>query len=137
MTTGRQHREFRLFVAIAGLLWGAAGCGQATEEGEATEDDPTVEEVSAASSTLTLTCPTSLTANWIQAANGRTNTVNLRTVVFPVFGSGTPASTRLGCAVEQPGTTKLVQDVQFAPGTVPSACAAKVTFTGQGFKRLA
>ena len=131
MNKGRDH-GFRLFVAIAGLVWGAAGCGEATE-GEATEDDPTVEEVSAATSTLTLTCPTSLTANWIQAANGRTNTVNLRTVPFP---PGKPASTKLGCAIENPGTIKLVQDVKFAPRTVPSACAAKVTFTGQGIQKV-
>lgn len=86
---------------------------------------------------LDVFCPTSATATWIQAANGRTNTV---TGSFIRLGDTLPgpATSQLICHLTQVAFGPAVeQTVQFAPNTVVSACGAKASFAGQaGFRGL-
>ena len=75
-------------------------------------------------------CPTSLTATWIQAANGRTNTITGTS--SRLSGPLPPPTTRLSCVLDNvTATSRITQVVQLQPGSVPSACGAKATFTGR------
>ena len=74
-------------------------------------------------------CPTSLTATWNQAAFGRTNPVNIRSLRLGAGLSSEPTST-LTCTLDVFGFQTIVQNVQVEPN-FPAACVAKATFTGQ------
>src|SRR4051794_36801889 len=97
MITKRRHNHFVL-VAIAGLAWGIAGCGEDTQTAE---DDSTTEEVSAASSTFALRCPQVLDADWIGIGGALTqHSIYVgQTVIFPFIDASTSTLT---CTIPNP-----------------------------------
>jgi hypothetical protein len=138
ITTARSNHS--VFAAIALLLGGAVGCGQAPD-GSAIEDpatdgsttDPSNDGEFLEASTFVLRCPKKLTATWAQAAFGTgTDTITGDTIPFPRGPGSPPPTTSPTCALANPGSLKLIRDVRQPSGQIPAACAAKVTITGQG-----
>lgn len=78
-------------------------------------------------------CPSSLTATWIQAANGATNVVNKLSVRI---SSPLPQpTTRLTCVLDGVADgERISQRVNVGPNA-PQLCGAKATFRGQGWTR--
>lgn len=73
-------------------------------------------------------CPSTMTATWNQAANGRTNT--FQNALQPLVGPGQgPPVTTLICFTSG-FLPALTQTVQLAPGSVVSACGAQATLSG-------
>jgi hypothetical protein len=139
MITARRSNRF-LVAAIALLLGGAVGCGQAPD-GSAIDDpttddataDPSRDEVLLEAGTFVLRCPRKLTATWAQAAYGTGNdTITGDTVPFPRGPGSPPPTTSPTCALANPGALKLFRNVRQPSSQIPAACAAKVTITGQG-----
>jgi hypothetical protein len=109
-------KTLKVYVATLAALGGMAGMGAKTAHA------------------LDVFCPFSHTAAWIQAANGRTNTVNR--ISSRLGGAiGRPSST-LTCIIDDvPDGETIRQVVQLEPNSVPSACGAKATFSGLGTTR--
>jgi hypothetical protein len=134
------NHSHSVFAAIALLLGGAVGCGQAPD-GSAVADpatgdptnDPSNGEEFLEAGTFVLRCPKKLTATWAQAAFGTgSDTITGDTLPFP-RGPGTPPpTTSPTCALANPGNLKLVRDVRQPSAQIPAACGAKVTISGQG-----
>jgi hypothetical protein len=82
-------------------------------------------------STITISCPASTRASWIQAADGTVDLIVGQTKSFGA-GIGGPTTT-LECGYSPPVSPQILDHtVQFEPGTVSSACGAKATFSGTG-----
>lgn len=127
-----RHRHaisVRLVGAV--LLLGASGCGEAADSEIAAEGDSVQTEASAATSTITVSCPNLSKASWIQAANGTVDLIAGQTTSFGA-GIGGPTTTLECDFVPSVSPRILDHTVQLEPGSVPSACGAKATFSGTG-----
>lgn len=113
-----------LVVVLTVASFGCSG----VSAGEVSGEDPPGKDESAVIETLRITCPRNLTATWIGAANGRTNSISGLMEVLG-FAFGTPTA-NLGCVLAHPGSTKITQVVMLQPHSVPSACGGSATITG-------
>lgn len=126
------QRSFRLaMLTAATLLVATAGCGGPDADSDDPASDPDHTE-GAATSTFIISCPNLSKASWIQAANGTVDLITGQTIAAGA-AFGTPTTT-LECSYTVAAANPQLLDhtVQFAPGTVPSACGAKATFSGSG-----
>jgi hypothetical protein len=119
-----------LRIVFAALTLLASGCADVTEQEMLDNEDLVRSETSEASSTMDIMCPTSSKATWIQAANGTVDTIAGQTKSEALFDDIT--TTNLTCYFLNPTPRDLDHTIQFEPGTVASACAAKAGFSGQG-----
>lgn len=130
MFNSKNHRGVGVRLLALAALFASAGCGQANDQEQATDADPVATETNAASSTITVVCPSTSQASWIQAINGTVDQISGQTVPLASFG---PATTNLECLFNpQVNPQVLVHGRVFPVGTVSSQCGAKVTFTGSG-----
>ena len=81
-----------------------------------------------ASGRMRIFCPTELTVDWIQAANGKTNTVRAKTLAI-IFREPNP---KVICKFDPANPPIVQQLVNLGPKTVASACQAKATVSGKG-----
>jgi hypothetical protein len=83
----------------------------------------------AASGDVIVKCPEEVTVDWIQAANGKKNTIRtkMRAIVFR-----DQPNPNMICRFEPKSGPLIQQLVSFKPGSVVSACGAKATITGRG-----
>lgn len=105
------------------LLTSTVGCGELADEDEAFG----VSEEALAGQVIN--CPTEVTVDWIQAANGRTNTVRGKTRAIIFRDQPNP---NLICRFEPTALPIIQQLVSLKPGSVQSACGAKATISGRG-----
>ena len=106
------NKTLKACLATVGFMTGMAGTG--------------IDDAHA----LEIFCPTSVTAHWIQAANGKTNVINK-------FSSRvTDATTsRLACSVDGLSSTDKIEQRVNVGRNAPQLCTAKVTFIGFGETR--
>jgi hypothetical protein len=107
------------------------GCG--TMDDVAAEDDVGEDTQAAVTNRIFVQCPAgTMSAQWIQAANGRTSSLGSVTSSIPAFQIAQP-STTLTCAIDSQFTNLVLRQTVFLqPGSVESACGAKATITGPG-----
>jgi len=123
MANSRGRSSKSVIVAAALSLTAASfGCGGPPEEG----DDAVAE---GALKGLVINCPTDVTVDWIQAANGRKNVLHGKTRT--VVPRDQPI-TILTCKFDPDRPPLIEQLVSLGANTVDSACAAKATVSGQG-----
>jgi hypothetical protein len=129
ITTGRSNHA--VFAALALLLGGAVGCGQAPDASVTDDPETDVSTVEGAvSSTFIVRCPKLLTVVWSQAASGTGNsTISGDTVPFP---RGTGPTTNPTCTLANPGSITLFRDITQGVDEIPATCRGKVTITGTG-----
>jgi hypothetical protein len=100
------------------------GCGEETDD-----DDEDIETTTGELKGITINCPTEVTADWIQAANGRKNVIRAQTRA--VIWRDQP-SPNLVCRFDNRLPPPIIQQVvSFKPGSVDSVCGAKATISGQ------
>src|SRR5215471_1260042 len=108
-----------------------AGCAVGNDAVDSENADDQGELQQSATGSFRISCPRSTSATWIQALNGTVDLLVGQTSV-PGFQIAGPTTT-LQCFYGSSAVPQILDHtVQFPPGTVPSACGAKATFSGQG-----
>jgi hypothetical protein len=131
MSTTRDLRASASWTLRAALLIFATGCGAANDLDEASDEGGFESKASAATGSINISCPGVSKASWIQAINGTVDLISGQTESF--FPSFTDPTTTLTCRYPASVFPPILDHtVNFARGTVASACTAKVTFSGEG-----